>query len=356
MVELAFMSHFNFSNRNVLVTGGAGFVGSNLAHALVKRGAQVTIVDNFHPDYGGNEYNFTGISEKIRLVRGDIVDLKLMKELTAEVDMVFHVAAQCSHVDSMTNPWLDIDYNCRGTLSVLEGVRQSPKKPVVVYAGTRAMIGAPLQLPATETTLPNPTDIYGVNKLAAELYGSVYARVHRVPFVSLRLTNSFGPRHQMKSGKYGILNWFVSLALQGKTIKVFGTGEQLRDYLYIDDAIEVFLKAGEFGAGLAAKTTECKKAQLAGTAIPFAVFNIGSGQGIAFVNVARKIVERAGEKSGARLEMVPWPPERAAIETGDFISDGAAALEALKWKATTSFDEGLEKTFAYYRKELSHYL
>jgi nucleoside-diphosphate-sugar epimerase len=213
------------------------------------------------------------------------------------------------------------------------------------------MIGAPLELPATESTLPNPTDIYGVNKLAAELYGSVYARVHGVPVVSLRLTNSYGQRHQMKNGKYGILNWFISLALQGKPVKVFGTGEQLRDYLFIDDAIDAFVKAGELAARLTSGT-KCPKAQLAGAAVPFAVFNIGSGKGIRFVDCARKVVERAGSK----LEMVPWPADRKAIETGDFVSDGRISSDELDWRPTVGFDAGLDRTFAFYRDHLKRYL
>ncbi|MEW6055836.1 MAG: NAD-dependent epimerase/dehydratase family protein [Bdellovibrionota bacterium] len=341
-----------YKKRSVLVTGGAGFVGSNLIHRLVRQEALVTVVDNFHPDYGGNEYNLERVKDQIRLVRGDVTDRDLMRELVGQADIVFHIAAQCSHVDSMIDPWLDIDYNCRGTLSVLEAVRQSPKRPVVVYAGTRAMIGAPLQLPATESTLPNPTDIYGVNKLAAELYGSVFARVHQVPFVSLRLTNCFGPYHQMKSGKYGILNWFISLALQDKPVKVFGTGEQLRDYLYIDDAVEAFLKAGEFASKMGSGQAQSTRAQLAGTKIPFAVFNISSGKGIRFVDCAKKVVAKAG----SLLEMVPWPPERASIETGDFVADCQAANEALNWKPSVEFGEGLDRTFEFYRENLNHYL
>lgn len=346
------MEQDSYRNRGVLVTGGAGFIGSSLVHELVRRGGSVTVVDSFHPDYGGNEYNFSGIADRIRLVRGNITDQPLMRELVDQAEIVFHVAAQCSHVDSMVDPWLDLDYNCRGTLSVLEAARQSRRNPVVVYAGTRAMIGAPLQLPATESTLPNPVDVYGVNKLAAELYGSVYARVHRIPFVSLRLTNSYGSRHQMKSGKYGILNWFISLALQGKPVKVFGTGEQLRDYLYIDDAVEAFSRAGRFALDLREGRAKCARAQLAGEKIPYAVFNIGSGKGIRFVDCARKIIERAGTP----LELVPWPADRAAIETGDFVSDGTAAREGLGWSPVTGFDDGLDRTFAFYRDHLRHYL
>lgn len=339
-----------YRGKTVLITGGAGFVGSNLAHALQAAGSTVVIVDNFHPDYGANERNLAGM--RVELKRGDITDQALMRELAQDADVIFHCAAQCSHVDSMTNPWLDVDFNCRGTLSVLEGARLSSKKPVVVYAGTRAAIGAPLQMPATEQTLPNPVDIYGVNKLASELYGSVYARVHGLAFVSLRLTNSFGIRHQMKSGKYGILNWFISLALQGKTVKVFGTGEQLRDYLYIDDSVSAFLKAGAFAAGLKDGSNSSPQAQLAGTKIPFAIFNIASGKGIKFVDCARKVTEMAGSK----LEMVAWPADRAAIETGDFVADCSAAAEALGWAPRVGFEDGLERTFAYYRTELKHYL
>lgn len=342
-----------YSGKDVLITGGAGFVGSNLAHALSSQGARVSIVDSFHPDYGGNEHNLAGLEAKpgFKLVRGEIGNKALLRELCDEADVVFHIAAQCSHVDSMIQPALDIEYNCNGTISVLEGARHSRRKPAVVYAGTRAIVGAPLELPATERTLPNPTDLYGVNKLAAELYCSVYARVYGVPAVSLRLTNSFGPRHQMKNGKYGIMNWFISLGLQGKPIKVFGTGEQLRDYLYADDAIEAFVRAGEFAASLREGKT-CAKAQLAGERVPFATFNVGSGKGIRFVDVARKIAEA----TGAKVEMVPWPADRAAIETGDFIADSTAASEALGWKPWTSFDDGLRKTVEFYRKELKYYL
>lgn len=340
-----------YRSKNVLITGGAGFLGSNLTMDLVRAGAKVTVVDNFHPDYGANAFNLDTVKSQIELVRGDITERALMARLCENADVVFHVAAQCSHVDSMTNPWLDLQYNCEGTLSVLEGVRLSKRKPSVVYAGTRAIIGAPLESPATEKTLPNPVDVYGVNKLAAEWYGAVYARVHRIPYVSLRLTNCYGERHQMKNGKYGILNWFMSLVLQGKPVKVFGSGEQLRDYLYVTDATRLFAKAGEFAEKLRGGES-FPQVQLSGTKVPFAVFNGTYGKPQRFGDCAKRVVEMGGGK----LESVPWPSDRAAIETGDFVADGRAAKELLGWVPEVSFDQGLERTFAFYRENLKHYL
>jgi nucleoside-diphosphate-sugar epimerase len=339
-------------NKKILVTGGAGFVGSNLINNLVNLGAQVIAVDNFHKDYGGNEFNLKNVMNKIELIRGDITDRELMTKLCSGVEIVYHIAAQCSHVDSMIDPWLDLNYNCFGTLSILEAVKKSPKKPKIVYAGTRAIIGAPLVSPATEKVLPNPTDVYGVNKHAAELYGSVYARVHKIPFVSLRLTNSYGSYHQMKNGKYGILNWFISLALQNKPIKIYGTGEQLRDYLYIDDAIETFVAAAEFADKISNGLIEAEKVQNAGVKIPYAVFNIVSGSPLKFVDCAKKIVEI----TKTPLEFIPWPADRAAIETGDFIADASCAQECFNWKPKTSFDLGLKKTIDFYKENLKYYL
>ena len=341
-----------FANKTILITGGAGFVGSNIAHALTPLGAKLIVLDSFDSRYGANEYNFKGIESKIELVRGNIVDRPLVESLCARADLIFHLAAQCSHVDSMTDPWLDLEYNCIGTLSVLEGAKKSLKKPAIVYSGTRAILGAPLEMPTRERTLPNPTDIYGVNKHAAELYGSVYARVHRIPFVSIRLTNSYGPRHQMKNGKYGILNWFLSEVMQGRNLRIFGTGEQLRDYLYIDDAVDAFLRAAVFAQELGAGQKKSPQVQLSGEDVPYAVFNIGSGFGKKFADCAQSVVGLAGGK----LDFVPWPADRKAIETGDFVADGTAAKDVLGWRPRVTFEDGLKKTVDYYRDQLKHYL
>lgn len=337
-----------FSGKRVLITGGAGFVGSNLAHRLARDGAKITVLDNFHPDYGGNEYNLSGID--VKLVRGDIAQAGVLDQACADADFVFHMAAQCSHVDSMTDPWLDLEYNCKGTLRLLEAVRKVGRKTPIVYAGTRAILGAPLEMPTRERTLPNPVDVYGVNKHAAELYGSVFARVHGIPFVSMRLTNSYGIRHQMKNGKYGILNWFMSLAMRGQMIKIFGTGEQLRDYLHIDDAIDAFARAGGFAAKLGEGGKD-GRVQLAGEAIPYAVFNIGSGRGMKFADCAKE----AAKAGGGKVEFVPWPADRKAIETGDFIADGTAAKEVLGWSPKIPFEQGVRETCEWYKTRIQHY-
>lgn len=345
------MSTF-YQNKKVIVTGGAGFLGSNLTHALVAGGAKVTVIDNFHPMYGGNEFNLKSIKDKIELVREDICNEGVIDRHCENADIIFHSAGQISHVDSMIDPFFDLQYNCTGTLRVLEAVKKSKKKTPVIYAGTRAILGAPKQIPANEQTLPNPTDVYGVNKHAAELYGAVYARVNTIPFVSIRLTNSFGRYHQMKNGKYGILNWFISLALQGQTIKIFGTGEQLRDYLYIDDAVSAFMKAGEFAEDLRVAPNKFPKVTNAGEAIPYAVFNLASGKEKKFADCAKMVTEIIGSK----IEFVPWPADRKAIETGDYVADISAIKKYLNWEPKVSFESGLNKTIDFYKENLKQYI
>ncbi len=341
-----------YKNKKIIVTGGAGFVGSNLVEALIANGAEVTVIDNFHPQYGGNEFNLKSCSNKIELIKEDINNRAMMDKHAQNADFIFHAAGQISHVDSMIDPFFDLQYNCAGTLSVLEAAKKSPKKPAIIYVGTRAIVGAPLEIPASEKTLPNPTDIYGVNKHAAELYGAVYARVYGIPFVSIRLTNSYGKFHQMKNGKYGILNWFISLALQKQIVKIFGTGEQLRDYLYIDDAIQAFLKAGEFSIRLKEDPSKFPEVCNSGSAVPYAVFNLASGNAMKFADCAKLVTSAIG----SLIEFVPWPADRKAIETGDYVADITAIRKILNWNPSTTFEEGLNKTIAFYRENLKKYL
>ena len=234
-----------YRGREVLITGGLGFLGSNLARRLAGLGARVTLIDNFQPGHGANMRNIEGIESDVRVVRCDIRDADAMAREVAGREVIFHIAGQTSHTDSMKDPFPDIDINCRGNMVFLESVRRHNPGARVVYASTRAIYGAPVRVPADEETRPNPTDIYGADKFAGEQYHNIYHRAHGIPVVVLRCSNSYGPRAQIAHPKFGILNWFVGLILRGETIRVFGDGAQLRDYTYVDDTVEAFLAAGE---------------------------------------------------------------------------------------------------------------
>lgn len=324
----------SWSGRNVLITGGLGFLGSNLAHALLEKGARITCVDALLPDYGGNEHNVSTIRERIEVQYADIRDRFAMNQLVKGRDVIFHIAAQSSHLDSMVDPYFDVDVNLNGTLSLLEAVRRHNRSAYLIYAGSRAQYGKIHSARVAETDLPNPMDIYGVNKLAAEYYIHLYARVHGFQATSLRLTNIYGPRHQMKNAKYGILNWFVRLALDDQTISVFGDGSQLRDYLYVEDAVQAFLLAAERAPG------------------SDPILNVGGNEPVKFADMTRLIVEIAGR---GRIQFVEWPKDRKDIETGDFATDSTRIRNALGWRPTVSLDDGIRRTIEFYRKNKTNY-
>lgn len=324
----------SYKRRKVLITGGLGFLGSNLAHALLREGAEVTCMDALLPAYGGNPFNVDSIREDIRIEIADIRDKGAVARLAAGQDVVFHIAAQTSHVDSMADPFLDVDINLNGTLNILETLKQSNRDARIVYAGTRAQYGKMQSDRVTETDLPNPTDVYGVNKLAAEYHMMIYSRIYGMPAVSLRMTNAYGPRHQMKSAKYGILNWFIRLALDDAALPVYGDGRQLRDYLYVDDAVRGLLLAGRPGSSAGG------------------VLNLGGNQPVSFVDMVRAVARIAGS---GRIEFVEWPRDRQAIETGDFATDPSRILSVLGWKPETDLETGLNRTIEFYREHKSHY-
>jgi UDP-glucose 4-epimerase len=324
-----------YRDRRVMITGGLGFLGSNLAHRLAGLGAVITIVDNFQPGHGANWRNVHGIRDKIGVDAEDIRDAGAMEKLTADQEVIFHIAGQTSHTDSMKDPFLDIDINCRGNAVLLEAVRKVNPSARVVYASTRAVYGAPFQVPATESTPPNPVDVYGADKLAGENYHLIYHRAHGIPTVALRLSNGYGPRAQIQHPKYGILNWFVGLILRGETIKVFGDGAQLRDYTYIDDMVEAFLLAGI-------------KDEAVGK-----VFNVAARTQIRFIDMVKMMIRVAGQ--GA-FEMVPWPDDYKKIEVGDFAADCQRIESELGWSPRIDLESGLKMTFDYYRENKEFYI
>ena len=324
-----------YHGKKVLVTGGLGCLGSTLTRELVEAGASVTVVDSCHPMFGANEYNLEGVRDRVAVNVCDIRDADAMNHLVRGQDLLFHIGMQTSHVDSMTDPFWDIDINCRGNMVVYEAVRHHNPDCYVIYAGTRGQYGVLDTTPVDEKHRMQPTDVYGVNKVAAEGYGFVYHRAYGIPFCSLRVNNCYGPRHQMRHAKYGILNWFIRLAMDGETIKLFGDGSQKRDYNYVDDAIEAFLLAG-------ANREACS-----GEA-----FNLGSGRARTLREATEAILAAAGKGS---LELVPWPDDRKAIETGDYFADFSKFTAATGWTPRVELEDGLARSVEFYQAHRPHY-
>ena len=324
-----------YHGRKVLVTGGLGCLGSSLTRELVQAGAEVTVIDSCHPMFGANEHNLEGVRDQVDVNVCDIRDEDAMNHLIKGKDLLFHIGMQTSHVDSMTDPFWDIDVNCRGNMVVYEAVRHHNPGCYVIYAGTRGQYGVLDTTPVDEKHRMQPTDVYGVNKVAAEGYGFVYHRAYQMPFCSLRVNNCYGPRHQMRHAKYGILNWFIRLAMDGQTIKLYGDGSQKRDYNYVDDAIEAFLLAG-------ANQDKCS-----GEA-----FNLGSGRARTLREATEMILEAAGTGS---LELVKWPADRKAIETGDYFADFGKFTAATGWQPRVEMEDGLAQTVEFYKAHKQFY-
>jgi UDP-glucose 4-epimerase len=317
-----------------MITGGLGFVGSNLARRLVELGADVLLVDSLVPEYGGNMQNVAGLEERLRVNIADIRTEWSMRYLVKGHDLIFNLAGQVAHLDSMTDPRTDLEINCRAQLTLLEVCRQENPGVKLVYASTRQIVGRPSYLPIDELHPRHPTDVNGINKMAGEDYHILYNNVYGLRASALRLTNTYGPRMLMKHGRQGFLPWFVRLAMDDQQIQLFGDGSQLRDFTYVDDAVDAFLRAG---------------------AMPEAdgqVFNLGGERPYSLAEVAELIVEAAGSGS---LRLVPWPPERKIIDVGSVYSDYSKIVGALGWRPTVPLPDGLRRMIGYYREYREHY-
>ncbi|MGQ9921913.1 MAG: NAD-dependent epimerase/dehydratase family protein [Desulfobacca sp.] len=318
----------------ILITGGAGMIGSHIARLAVAQGAQVTIVDALLPLYGGNLFNLQEVADRIDFRQGDIRDPELMAEVVQGQDIIFNLAGQVSYVDSNHDPLLDLDINCRGHLTVLEACRQHNRRAKLIFASSRFVYGAINYTPVDEKHPFNCLSIYGIHKLAGEKYYRFYYDAHGMDTVSLRIANPYGPRQQMKHSKYGIVNWFIRLALEGKPLTIYGTGEQQRDYIYNEDLAEAFLCV----------------AQAPGTAGE--VYNVGSGRGTPFKEMAQLV---AAAVPGTEVIQVAWPADRYFVETGDYISDLTKLTGATSWRPKTSLPEGINRTVAFYREHWQQY-
>ena len=323
-----------FTGRKVLITGGLGFIGSNLARRLVDLGARVTLVDSLIPEYGGNLFNIAGLEDHVQVNISDVRDQHSMRYLVQGQDYLFNLAGQTSHMDSMEDPGTDLEINCRAQLSILEACRRYNPRIKVVFASTRQIYGKPDYLPVDEKHLLRPVDVNGINKMAGEWYHILYNNVYELRACALRLTNTIGPRMRIKDARQTFLGVWVRLLLEGKTFEVWG-GEQLRDFTYVDDVVDAFL--------LAAASKEANGE----------VFNLGCERVIGLKALADLLVEVNG---GGRYEIRSFPPDRKRIDIGDYYADYSRIRSLLKWEPKVSLREGLASTMAFYRDHLAHYL
>ena len=323
-----------FSGKRVLVTGGLGFIGSNLARKLVSEGATVTLCDAMIEGYGGNPANVREIRSDVAIDTADVRDAAAMERLVAGQEVVFHLAAQVSHVMSLSNPYPDIDINIKGTAVLLEACRKVNPDALVVRSGTRGQYGPAVKLPVSETTPSDPRGIYEISQLSAEMICRTYTRIHGIRTVPLRLTNVYGPRGQMKHSQFGVVNWFARLALEGKPIPIFGSGQILRDFLYVDDCVEALLLAA-------------LEPRAVGE-----VLNVGHDRPSTFLEVAELLRELV---AGTRLEFTDFSPERKAQEPGDFVSDITKIRGLLGWEPRVGLRDGLSRTVEFYRDRRSDY-
>ncbi len=275
-----------------------------------------------------------GLKDKVEFIQGDIRDFELVKTVVPGKDIIFNLAGQVSYVDSNHDPLLDLDINCNGHLKVLEACRQLNRRAKLLFASSRFVYGAIDYLPVDENHPFNCLSIYGIHKLAGEKYYRFYYDAHGMDTVSLRIANPYGPRQQMKHSKYGIVNWFIRLALEGKPLTVYGEGLQQRDYIFNQDLAEAFLcLAGTSG-------TEGQ------------VYNVGSGTGTPFMEMAKLVAEIV---PGTEVVQVEWPAERYFVETGDYISNLEKVTAVTSWRPQTSLKEGIARTVNFYRENRKYY-
>jgi UDP-glucose 4-epimerase len=323
-----------YRGRKVMVTGGLGFIGSNLCRTLADLGAQVMAVDSLLPDYGGNPWNLEGYEDKVRINVADVRGHG-MKYLVRGQEVLFNLAGQVSHMDSMTDPFTDLEINCTSQLWILEALRQWNAGCKVVYAGTRQIYGKPRYLPVDEQHLLNPTDVNGINKISGEFYHLVYNSVHGIRACSLRLTNTYGPRQLIRHNRQGFIGWFMKQVVLGEEIQIYGDGAQRRDFDYVDDTVDAFLRAGAME-------------QADGE-----VFNLGGDAPVSLKDLTELMIELAGRGS---YRLIPFPEERKKIDIGDFYADTSKIKAALGWQPVTKLRDGLSRTIAYYHAHKEHYL
>ncbi len=323
-----------YSGKKVLITGGLGFIGSNLAIRLASLGAEVTLVDVLWPDHGGNWFNVKPVIKDIQVNICDVRDEYAIRTLVTNKDLIFHLAGQCSHVLGQSDPYPDIDVNIHGTAVIMEAVKNNAPEAITIYSSTRGVYGSPKELPVNEEAPTNPKGLYELSNLTAEGLLKFYGDVHGLNVVNLRLSNIYGERSQMLHTKFGVVNWFIRLAIMNETINVFGDGKILRDFLYIDDCVNAMLCTG-VSSNAYGET-----------------FNVGNSQHTTFLELVNTIIKVV--KSG-KTKFTPFTKERAAQEPGDFYPDISKIRKAVSWHPSVNLEDGLNRTAEYYRKYKKEY-
>lgn len=325
----------SMDGKKVLVIGGLGFIGSNIAQKCVSLGATVTIFDACLDPYGWNFANIAEIKDKVIFVKGDTRDVAAVQEIVVGQDIIVDCAAQVSHLISVKDPLLDIDITLRGGMNVLEAVRLHNKDALLLYAGTRGAVGKMVHKPITEEHPTHPMDINGINKLAVEKYYLLYNRIHGLKTCVIRINNTYGERADMRHGDYGIVNWFLRKAMLGEQITINGEGLQTRDYNYIQDVVDAFILAMQHSSAIGE------------------LFFLGSNQETKFIDMCNLILEVTG--SSMTIEKKQWDTARKAIEIGDFVVNPEKIHRILGWWPKTSLREGLQKTHAFYKLRQAEY-
>ena len=310
-------------------------MGSSLAHRLKEYDASVTVIDNLNPLYGGNIFNVDGLWDSLKVIINDIRNMDILAPLIESADIIYHLAAQVSYIDSLSIPYEDLDLNAKATLNILECCRKYNSKARILFSSSRMIYGKVDQDLVTEDYPANPLSLYGIHKLASEKYFLMYYKNFGIPCSILRLTNPYGPRQQIKHSKYSLVGWFVRQALEGKTIQIFGEGTQLRDYIYVDDIVDAMLKCAEADDAVGE------------------VMNVGSGQSVRFCDMVKTVVDCV--KNG-NIEFIPWPENYEKVETGDIALDISKLKNITSWSPGVSLEEGVRKTRDYYKEHFHRYV
>lgn len=324
-----------FAGRRALVTGGLGFIGSHVARRLVALGADVTVIDALVPGYGGNLFNVHDVRDRIHLIVDDVRDEPAIEACVEGRDYVFNLVGQVSHTDSMSDPELDLENNCRAPLAVLEACRKANRAARVVYSSTRQIYGRPERTPVDESHPCRPVDVNGIHKWTAEQYHRLYDEVYGIASVVLRLSNTYGPGVLVKHPRQGFIGWFLRKIAEGGEIEVMGDGSQLRDMNYVDDVVDALLLAA------------------AAPAARGQVFNLGAPAPVSLASLAKRMIEIAGRGS---LRFVPFPPERKRIDVGSVTIDWSRIQRELAWSPRVELDDGLARSIRYYETHLPRYL